>query len=118
MSSVRLVLVAHGMPERYDATTGEPLLEHSTSAAAVPAALPAGTADNGSFRFVVDVDGERFAAYQYADGGWNYEWLTGPNEGYGFGRSGPPIASMDEHRQSLRDFLQGIDPATGYLADS
>ena len=106
------------MPGRYDAATGEPFVRHSTSDAAVPAALPAEATDNGSFRFVIDVDGERFAAYQYADGGWNYDWLTGPNDGYGFARSGPPITSMEEHRQSLRDFLRGIDPATGYLADS
>ena len=106
------------MPERYDARTGEPLPPPSADDTAVPVALPAGAADRGPFRFIVDVDGEQFAAYQYAPGGWNYDWLTGPNEGYGFGTSGPPIASMDEHLERLRGFLRDIDPATGYLADS
>ncbi|MBV9873004.1 MAG: crotonase/enoyl-CoA hydratase family protein [Frankiaceae bacterium] len=83
---------------------------------ASPGVDPAGD-DKGVLRFTIDVDGERFAAYQYAPGGWNYEWLTGPNPGYGFGWSGPPAQNEDDHRETLRSFLRGIDPRTGYLAD-
>jgi hypothetical protein len=48
---------------------------------------------------------------------YDYEWLTGPNDGYGFGMSGPFEQSDDEHRARIQDFLAEIDPATGYLAD-
>jgi hypothetical protein len=65
------------------------------------------------------VDGEQFRVrlrprhghlYEY-----DYEWLTGPNEGYGFGVSGPFEESKDEHTARIRDFLVNIDPASGYL---
>ena len=48
---------------------------------------------------------------------YDYEWLTGPNAGYGFGMSGPFEQSDDEHRAQFRDFLADIDPATGYLVE-
>jgi hypothetical protein len=67
--------------------------------------------------FTIEVDGERFAAYQSAPGKWGYDWLTGPNRGYGFGASGPPVQDLDEHRERLRMFLRDIDPATGFLRD-
>ena len=72
----------------------------------------------GSVLFIIDVDGERFAARQVADGGWSYDWLTGPNQGYGFGTSGPPSLSNESHRAAIRGFLNMIDPATGYIADA
>ena len=102
------------MPERYDATTGRPAVASAANDAAVPGVNPSGN-DKGSFRFNIEVDGEQFAAYQYAPGGWNYEWLTGPNRGYGFGSFGPPTRSIEEHRERLRLFLRDIDPTTGYL---
>jgi hypothetical protein len=67
--------------------------------------------------FIIDVDGERFAVRQVADGGWSYDWLSGPNHGYGFSTSGPPISSNEDHREAIRTFLNMIDPATGYIAD-
>ena len=48
---------------------------------------------------------------------YDYDWLTGPNDGYGFGISGPFEQSDDEHRARIRDFLAEIDEATGYLAE-
>jgi hypothetical protein len=48
---------------------------------------------------------------------YDYDWLTGPNEGYGFGVSGPFEESEDEHTARIRDFLADIDPATGYLRE-
>ena len=69
--------------------------------------------------FTLDVDGERFAIRRAAWGqsGTAYDWLSGPNEGYGFGSSAPPDRSMEEHRESIRVFLAMIDPNTGYIAD-
>jgi hypothetical protein len=48
---------------------------------------------------------------------YDYDWLTGPNDGYGFGVSGPFEESDDEHRARIRAFLAEIDPATGYLRE-
>lgn len=48
---------------------------------------------------------------------YDYDWLTGPNDGYGFGMSGPFEQSDDQHEARIRDFLAEIDPATGYLAE-
>ncbi|MST31551.1 hypothetical protein GHK86_02245 [Acidimicrobiaceae bacterium USS-CC1] len=78
--------------------------------------------------FDVDVDGERFAVRPRPDGGVDYDWLSGPNAGYGFS-SGPGIAwgsppageapelSMDRHRERIRAFLALVDPQTGYIED-
>lgn len=68
------------------------------------------------------VDGETFAVRR-RDGGStlldaiDYDWISGPNDGYGFsslGISGP--VSVSQHTASIREFLRGIDRATGYLA--
>jgi hypothetical protein len=67
--------------------------------------------------FTLDVDGERFAIRRAEDGGTAYDWLSGPNKGYGFGSSGTPNRSMEEHRESIRAFLAMIDPNTGYIGD-
>jgi hypothetical protein len=65
------------------------------------------------------VDGERFLVrrrlrpeppFEY-----DYDWLTGPNAGYGFGSSGPFEEDDDQHTATIRNFLSNIDPATGYL---
>src|SRR5215831_21114531 len=59
-----------------------------------PPAVPAvyrGTAGRpGPVLFTLGVDGERFAIRQAGDGGTAYDWLSGPNKGYGFGSSGTP----------------------------
>jgi len=67
--------------------------------------------------FTLDVDGERFAIRQHGDDGTAYDWLSGPNKGYGFASSGTANRSMDEHRESIRTFLAMIDPNTGYIGD-
>ena len=41
----------------------------------------------------------------------------GPNKDHGFGSSGPPNRSVEEHRESIRAFLAMIDPDTGYIGD-
>ena len=65
----------------------------------------------------LDVDGERFAIRRVGDGGTAYDWLSGPNKGYGFGSSAPPNQAMEEHRESIRTFLAMIDPNTGYIGN-
>ena len=67
--------------------------------------------------FTLDVDGERFAIRRAGDGGTAYDWLSGPDEGYGFGSSGTPDRSVEEHREEIRVFLAMIDPQTGYIED-
>jgi hypothetical protein len=71
----------------------------------------------GPVLFILDVDGERFAIRQAGDGGTTYDWLSGPNKGYGFGTSETPDRSAEEHRESIRAFLAMIDPTTGYIGD-
>lgn len=78
--------------------------------------------DSGSRTFALEVDGEQFAvrltvdrATGYTDTG--YMWLSGPNEGYGFGLGAPPSPSLEEHRQRIREFLAMVDPTTGYIED-
>lgn len=65
----------------------------------------------------LEVDGELFAVRASGGGGTAYDWLSGPNDGYGFGSSGSPARSVAEHRESIRTFLAQIDPATGYIGD-
>ena len=87
--------------------------------AAVPPPFQLCTAEQregpGPVLFTLDVDGERFAIRRAGDGGTVYDWLSGPNKGYGFGSSGPPNRSVEEHRESIRAFLAMIDPHTGYI---
>jgi hypothetical protein len=63
----------------------------------------------------LDVDGERFAIRRAGGGGTAYDWLSGPNKGYGFGSSGAPNRPAEKHRQHIRGFLAMIDPDTGYI---
>ena len=67
----------------------------------------------------ITVEGQTFAVRtRIEDGSTHYDWISGPNHGYGFSTSGgPSLLSLDQHSASIRDFLSGIDPATGYLAD-
>src|SRR6202451_2058260 len=52
----------------------------------------------GPALLTLDVDGERFAVRRAGDGGTAYDWLSGPNKGYGFGSSRTPNRSVEEHR--------------------
>ncbi|MEV0325316.1 hypothetical protein CA850_26960 [Micromonospora echinospora] len=69
---------------------------------------------------LLTVDGQDFRVRTRAEepGVYDFDWLSGPHE-YGFTLSGPadPVMSRIEMEQNIRDFLAGIDPATGYLAD-
>lgn len=69
---------------------------------------------------IVVVEGEQFVLRERVRDGrsyvYDYDWLTGPNTGYGSSSWGPE-QSMDGHNAAIRDFLDGIDPDTGYLAD-
>jgi hypothetical protein len=71
----------------------------------------------GPVLLTLEVDGEVFAVREGGDGGTAYDWLSGPNDGYGFGSSGSAARSAREHRESIRTFLAQIDPATGYIGD-
>jgi hypothetical protein len=71
----------------------------------------------GPALLTLDVDGERFVIRQARDGGTNYDWLSGPNEGYGFTSSGTPSRPVEQLRQEIRVFLGMIDPNTGYIED-
>ena len=86
---------------------------------AVPAAYHGTEGRPGPVLFTLDVDGERFAIRQAAWGqdGTDYDWLSGPNKGYGFGSSETPNRPVEEHREEIRTFLAMIDPNTGYIGD-
>jgi hypothetical protein len=81
----------------------------------VPAVYRETEGSPGPVLFTLDVDGERFAIRRAGDGGTAYDWLSGPNEGYGFGSSGTPNRAVEEHREHIRAFLAMIDPNTGYI---
>lgn len=66
----------------------------------------------------IDVDGERFAIRRGEFGGTDYDWITGPNKGYGFSSSEAPNQSVEEHREEIRVFLAMVDPNTGYIGDA
>jgi hypothetical protein len=85
-------------------------------APAVPAVYRGTEGRPGPVLFTLDVDGEQFAIRQHG-GGTAYDWLSGPNKGYGFASSGTPNRSMEEHQESIRIFLAMIDPNTGYIGD-
>ncbi len=71
----------------------------------------------GPVLLTVEVDGETFAVRRGHDGGTQYDWVSGPNDGYGFGCSAPPPLDAEAHVEGLRAFLGMIDPATGYIAE-
>jgi hypothetical protein len=89
----------------------------SDGSPAVPAVYRGPEGRPGPVLFTLDVDGERFAIRRAGDGGTAYDWLSGPNTGYGFGSSGKPNRSVEEHRESIRVFLGMIDPNTGYIGN-
>jgi hypothetical protein len=83
---------------------------------AVPAVYAGTEGRPGPVLFTLDVDGERFAIRRFGDG-TVYDWLSGPNKGYGFASGGSPNQSVEEHREIIRVFLAMIDPDTGYIGD-
>jgi hypothetical protein len=67
----------------------------------------------------VEVDGEVFdvAARRGRPGQYQFDWVSGPNPGYGFaaGTSGGRVMDSAEIEESIRDFLASVDPETGYI---
>jgi hypothetical protein len=83
-----------------------------------PPAVPAAyEARPGPVLLNLDIDGEQFAIREGPFGGTSYDWLRGPNEGYGFGSGAASDRSVEEHRESIRIFLAMIDRKTGYVGD-
>ena len=84
---------------------------------------PEGPPDPLSPRTIaLEVDGEQFAVRLVVDPATGYTatrytWLTSPHNGYGFGDGGRRIPSLEDHQQSIRNFLAMIDPTTGYIED-
>jgi hypothetical protein len=60
---------------------------------------PAAVGNPGPVLFTLDVDRERFSIRRAGGGGTAYDWLSGPNEGYGFGSSGTPNRPAEEHHR-------------------
>lgn len=89
----------------------------------------------GDGPFTLTVEGEVFTvrARSNRSGSYDYTWVSGPNKGYGYSSSrrvaypsiqdradapsGFEPATVEEHRESIRDFLSGINPETGHLGD-
>jgi hypothetical protein len=83
----------------------------------VPAVYRGTEGRPGPVLLTLEVDGERFAVRRARDGGTAYDWVSGPNKGYGFGSSGTSNRPVEEHRESIHAFLAMIDPITGYIGD-
>lgn len=96
-----------------DAVPGE-----EGAGAAVPGLYRGPQGRPGPVLLRLEVDGEVFAVREGGGGGTAYDWLSGPNDGYGFGSSGSPSRPAAEHCDSIRTFLAQIDPATGYVGDA
>jgi hypothetical protein len=62
----------------------------------------------------VVVDGEHFRVVERTPGTVDFTWLSGPNPGYGFSLSGPPL-DAGQIEEFIREFLADVDPTTGYL---
>jgi hypothetical protein len=65
------------------------------------------------------VDGEHFNVVERADepGVYEVQWISGPNEGYGFATStyNGERQTETELEDAIRDFLNQVDPVTGYI---
>ena len=88
-----------GSVDEYDATPG---------IAPEPERLPVAQ--------TLEVDGELFELRPDGFGGTQYDWITGPNQNYGFATS-PTPDSTEQHETSIRNFLSMIDPTTGYIRE-
>src|SRR3954447_8704241 len=82
---------------------------------AVPAVYDGLEGRPGPVLLTIEVDGEQFTVRRSGDGWAAYEWLSGPNEGYGFAASGPAPRSTTERREAIRSFLSMIHPSPGYM---
>jgi len=69
--------------------------------------------------FRIECDGEVFTVSHGAPGNYSYDWTSGPNAWYGFSvaaHNSPPLETAD-HLANIRNFLEQIDPETGYIED-
>lgn len=80
----------------------------------------------GDGPFTLTVTGEIFTIEIRPDNTSDYTWESGPNEAYGFSSSrhvaGDPFAvcptpTVDEHREAIANFLDLINPETGYIGE-
>ena len=78
-------------------------------------------------------DGETFVVSRRGRRTFDYDWVSGPNAGYGYSETSmvprdrggsPPVSDAhptertpEQHEESIRDFLSMIDPETGYIGD-
>lgn len=83
---------------------------------AVPGLYVGTDADDGRLLYTLQVDGETFSVRSRGDS-MDYDWISGPNAGYGFSSSGGTDDSREAHEESIRGLLGMIDPATGYIAE-
>jgi hypothetical protein len=82
---------------------------------ALPGLAPDDPDPDAETAFELEVDGEVFEVVHSSTRGSSYAWLSGPNAGYGFCSSGPPSATLDDHRAAIRGFLERVDPETGFI---
>lgn len=66
----------------------------------------------------LSVGGEIFEVWK-AGNRYDYKWLSGKNQGYGFTSilSMDIELTMDQMDESIRSFLSNVDPDTGYLRE-
>lgn len=81
----------------------------------VPGLAPDSAVKRGRLLYTLDVDGEVFTVRTH-DGGTDYSWVNGPNKDYGFGTSAKNMPE-EAHRANIRNLLEMIDPATGFIGD-
>ncbi|WP_431919289.1 hypothetical protein [Micromonospora wenchangensis] len=84
---------------------------------AVPGLRPTPEVSADAASRMLEVDGETFVLRSNGLGGTDYAWVSGPNPGYGFGVSPTTNLPLDEHITNIRDFLDTVDPGTGYIED-
>lgn len=65
----------------------------------------------------LEVDGEIFTVVNREAGVYDFVWDSGPNVGYGFtsSSSNGSTSSREELEASARNFLEMIDPQTGFI---
>lgn len=63
------------------------------------------------------VDGESFEVVEACPGQYSLTWVSGPNPGYGFHTASNTGAAMDVAAldSAIRQFLDQVDPVTGYI---
>ncbi|MGS2805947.1 hypothetical protein [Nocardia sp. MW-W600-9] len=85
--------------------------------------------------FTLIVDDQVFTVTISPDRRSSYAWESGPNPGYGFDGFAPrstrspdadrpvtepmefPLLTIEDHRRSISNFLDQVDPATGYIEE-